>query len=144
MTVHLVKLCVGVEDPETLIALQADRLARKRAAKQPTELVHVTRMTPKRADELLDGGSLYWVMKGQVRCRQRVLELRPLVDDEGKSHCGLVLDPDIVLTERLPKRPFQGWRYLDKDAAPRDASTVEGVEDMPAEMRAELMELGLL
>ncbi|MBO6542521.1 MAG: DUF1489 domain-containing protein [Alphaproteobacteria bacterium] len=144
MTVHLIKLCVGVEDPETLIALQADRLVRKRAAKQPAELVHVTRMTPKRADELLDGGSLYWVMKGQVRCRQRVLEIRPLVDDEGRSHCGLVLDPEIVLTERLAKRPFQGWRYLDKEAAPRDASVVEGVDDMPAEMREELMELGLL
>ncbi|MEQ9520155.1 MAG: DUF1489 domain-containing protein [Parvibaculum sp.] len=138
MTVHLVKLCVGVEDPETLIAYQARRLAASQ------ELVHVTRMTPKQADELLDGGSLYWVMKGQVRCRQRILELRALVDDEGKRHCGLLLDPQVVLTERLAKRPFQGWRYLDKAAAPRDASSVEGVDDMPTEMREELLALGLL
>lgn len=144
MTVNLIKLCVGVEDPETLKAFQDDRLARQKKAKRTQELMHVTRMTPKRADALLDGGSLYWVMKGVVRCRQQILELRPLVDDEGKSHCGIVLDPEIVLTERLAKRPFQGWRYLEVENAPKDAKAIEGAEDMPEEMREELRELGLL
>lgn len=144
MTVHLIKLCVGVEDPETLRAYHVKRLAQKRKAKQAQELMHVTRMTPKRASELLDDGSIYWVMKGIVRCRQVILELRPLVDDEGKSHCGLVLDPEIVLTERLAKRPFQGWRYLEKQNAPRDARAVDGENGMPLEMREELRELGLL
>lgn len=144
MTVNIVKLCVGVEDPETLQAYNSMRLVKKRKAKQPLELVHVTRMTPKRADELLDNGSLYWVMKGVVRCRQRILELRPLVDEEGKSHCGLVLDPEIILTERLAKRPFQGWRYLEVENAPKDARTADGEEDMPPEMREELRALGLL
>lgn len=144
MTVNLIKLCVGVEDPETLKAFQDDRLARQKKAKRTQELMHVTRMTPKRAEALLDGGSLYWVMKGVVRCRQQILELRPLVDDEGKSHCGIVLDPEIVLTERLSKRPFQGWRYLEVENAPKDAKAVEGADDMPEEMREELRELGLL
>ncbi|MEQ9145148.1 MAG: DUF1489 domain-containing protein [Parvibaculaceae bacterium] len=144
MTVHLIKLCVGVEDPETLAEYHRMRLSQKKKAGQPQELMHVTRMTPKRADELLDGGSLYWVMKGVVRCRQRIVELRPLVDEEGKSHCGLVLDPEIVLTERLAKRPFQGWRYLETENAPKDARQVEGEDEMPAEMREELRELGLL
>lgn len=144
MTVHLIKLCVGVEDPETLRDYQAMRLAQKRKASQPAEVMHVTRMMPKRADELTDGGSIYWVMKGVVRCRQRVLEIKPLVDDEGKKHCGLVLDPELIMTERLAKRPFQGWRYLEPATAPKDARAVEGEDDMPAEMREELRELGLL
>ena len=144
MTVHLIKLCVGVEDPETLREYHLMRLTQKKKGKQPQELMHVTRMTPKRASELLDDGSIYWVMKGVVRCRQAILELRPLVDDEGKSHCGLVLDPEIVLTERLAKRPFQGWRYLERPNAPKDARMVDGEDDMPLEMREELRELGLL
>ncbi len=144
MTVHLIKLCVGVEDPETLRDYQALRLAQKTKAGKPAEVMHVTRMTPKRADELTDGGSIYWVMKGVVRCRQKVLELRALVDDEGKKHCGLVLDPELIMTERLAKRPFQGWRYLEPEAAPKDARAVEGEDEMPAEMREELRELGLL
>ncbi len=144
MTVNIIKLCVGVEDPETLQGYNEMRLAQKKKAKEPLELMHVTRMTPKRVDEVLDNGSLYWVMKGVVRCRQRILELRPLVDDEGKSHCGFVLDPELVLTERLAKRPFQGWRYLEPSNAPRDARACEGEDDMPIEMREELRELGLL
>eukprot|EP00435_Cladocopium_sp_Y103_P072709 s1_g41.t1 len=120
------------------------RVAQKRKAGKPAEVMHITRMTPKRADELTDGGSIYWVMKGVVRCRQKVLELRPLVDEEGKKHCGLVLDPELVMTERLAKRPFQGWRYLETEAAPKDARTVDGEDEMPAEMREELRELGLL
>ncbi len=144
MSVHLIKLCVGVEDPETLRDYHVRRLAKQKKAGQKQELMHVTRMTPRRAGELLDEGSIYWVMKGVVRCRQKILELRPLVDDEGKTHCGLVLDPEIVLTERLAKRPFQGWRYLEKPNAPKDARSVEGENDMPLEMREELRELGLL
>jgi len=144
VTVHLIKLCVGVEDPETLRDYQVMRLASKKKAGQSVEVMHVTRMTPKRADELTDGGSIYWVMKGVVRCRQKVLELKPLVDDEGKKRCGLVLDPELIMTERLAKRPFQGWRYLEPESAPKDARAVDGEDDMPTEMREELRELGLL
>lgn len=144
MTVNIIKLCVGVEDPETLQDYHKVRLAQQKKAKKPLELIHVTRMTPKRVDELLDNGSLYWVMKGIVRCRQRIIELRPLVDDEGKKHCGLVLDQDVVLTERLAKRPFQGWRYLETENAPKDARAADGEDEMPLELREELRELGLL
>src|SRR6202046_602569 len=109
---HLIKLCVGVESLEDLAAWQKKRLAEKKKKGQKPELMHVTRQTPKRAEELLDGGSLYWVIKGQIAARQRLLELRSLTR-EGVPHCGLVYDPKLVPTLRRAHRPFQGWRYLN-------------------------------
>ncbi|MEP2828289.1 DUF1489 domain-containing protein [Parvibaculum sp.] len=144
MTVHLVKLCVGAEDISDLAAWQAARLAEKKKLKQPQVLAHVTRMTPKRADELLAGGSLYWVMKGVIRCRQKLIGIEPFTDNEGVGRCRLVLDEEIVATRRQERRPFQGWRYLDPKDAPSDVKKGEAEDDMPEEMRRELEELGLL
>ena len=144
MTLHLVKLCVGADDVDDLRNWQAARLAEKKKRGEEQLLAHVTRMVPKRADELLDGGSLYWVMKGVIRCRQRLLDIEPFVDGEGTRRCRLVLDPEIVLTQRREKRPFQGWRYLEAADAPKDALTGGDVDEMPEEMRRELEELGLL
>ncbi|HMM15366.1 MAG TPA: DUF1489 domain-containing protein [Parvibaculum sp.] len=146
MTLHLIKLCVGADDVEDLRSWQQERLAEKRRRKEPQVLAHVTRMVPTRADELLDGGSLYWVMKGFIRCRQRLLGIEPFVDGEGVKRCGLVLDPEIVLTRRRERRPFQGWRYLPAADAPADVKSSEGDEtdEMPEAMRRELEELGLL
>ena len=144
MTLHLIKLCVGAEDVEDLRSWQAERLAEKRKLKQKPILAHVTRMVPKRAEEILDGGSLYWVMKGYIRCRQRLLDIEPFVDGEGIKRCRLVLDPEIVLTRRRERRPFQGWRYFDAKDAPADVKGVDEIDDMPEEMRAELEALGLL
>ncbi|PKQ09734.1 MAG: DUF1489 domain-containing protein [Alphaproteobacteria bacterium HGW-Alphaproteobacteria-12] len=144
MTVHLIKLCVGAEDISDLAGWQAARLAEKKKLKQPQILAHVTRMTPRRADELLTGGSLYWVMKGVIRCRQKLLGVEPYTDGEGIGRCRLVLDHEIVPTRRQARRPFQGWRYLDTKDAPPDARTGNADEDMPDEMRRELEELGLL
>ena len=144
MTLHLIKLCVGADDVEDLRSWQAERLAEKRKRKEKPMLAHVTRMVPTRAAEILDGGSLYWVMKGIIRCRQRSVDIEPFVDGEGIKRCRLVLDPEIVLVRRRERRPFQGWRYLDPKDAPEDVKGVDEVDDMPEEMRRELEELGLL
>lgn len=144
MTVHLIKLCVGVSEPEELEAWQARRVAEKKAAGIPPEVLHITRMVPKRAEELLDGGSLFWVMKGEIRARQTLLDVREFRDDEGVRRCALVLDPEVVRTQRRGRRPFQGWRYLKTDDAPSDVRLGADEAEMPEEMRAELEKLGLL
>ena len=144
MTVHLVKLCVGADDISDLAEWQAERLAEKKKLKQPQVLAHVTRMAPKRAEELLSGGSLYWVMKGVIRCRQKLIGIESFTDNEGIGRCRLVLDNEIVPTRRQERRPFQGWRYLETKDAPLDVKKGEAGDDMPEEMRRELEELGLL
>jgi hypothetical protein len=143
MTVHLIKLCVGVETLEELAQWQAQRLAElKKKAARP-ELMHVTRHMPKRADELLDGGSLYWVIKGQIAARQSLIEIRA-VQKDGGPRCGLVYDAKLVPTLRRAHRPFQGWRYLSQADAPKDARELKGGKGLPETLRAELAELGLL
>jgi hypothetical protein len=143
MTVHLIKLCVGVGALSELAAWQAQRLEALRSDRQRPELVHITRHMPRRAREVLDGGSLYWVIGGWIAARQKLLELRPVVKD-GKPHCGLVYAPELIAVEPRPRRPFQGWRYFDpKDAPPDLAKGTEG-EGMPEELRRELISLGLL
>ena len=137
MTLHLIKLCVGCDSLSELQAWQKQRLARSE------RLEHRTRMTPKRAEELLAGGSLYWVIKGRIASRQRLLALEPAVDHEGVSCCALVLDPKLVAVEPRAHRPFQGWRYLPGKDAPRDLRRGR-TSEMPAELRETLAELGLL
>lgn len=142
---HLIKLCVGAGDVDDLRDWQSARLAEMKQQKEVPELFHTTRMVPARMNELLDGGSLYWVMKGIVRCRQKLLDIRPFVDVDGIRRCHLVLDPEIILTRRRERRPFQGWRYLDPKDAPSDAIPGAADDDeMPPELRAELEALGLL
>jgi hypothetical protein len=143
MTLHLIKLCVGCDSVEDLVEWIDDRLKEKRRARQKPEHAHITRMVPKRIAELIDGGSLYWVIKGTVQCRQRLLDIRPFVDNEGIGRCRLVLDPKVTRTEWQPRRPFQGWRYLEAKDAPRDLKAGRGGDDLPPALRAELAELGL-
>ncbi|MFN4058109.1 MAG: DUF1489 family protein [Roseinatronobacter sp.] len=137
---HLVKLCVGAERVEDLVAWQASR-----EAKGPDGLPwHVTRMWPKRADEVLSGGSLYWVFKGLVLARQRILRLDEVMGGDGIARCAIVLDPAIVRTIAAPKRPFQGWRYLQAADAPPDLPKARGGDDrLPPKLEAALAELGL-
>ena len=137
MTLNLLKLCVGVAEVDELIDWQRRRLKAER------RLYHTTRMIPRRREELLDGGSLYWVIKGQVQCRQRLTDIVPFTDDEGIGRCRLMLDREIVLTRSQPRRAFQGWRYLVPADAPADLVAGD-VAGLPPEMRAELAELGLL
>ncbi len=145
MSLNLLKLCVGcdsVEDLEEWIAMKLDQRSR---AGEPVEHWHTTRMVPTRGAEITDGGSLYWVIKGSVQCRQRLLEVRPFVDDEGISRCRLMLDPAVVRTEWQPRRAFQGWRYLKQNEAPLDLGKGrKGIAEMPPKLRQELAELGLL
>lgn len=140
---NLIKLCVGVDMLEDLARWQSQRLAELKKKKKPLELMHVTRQTPKRADELLDGGSLYWVVKGQIAARQRLIALRPLVRN-GVPHCGIVYDPKLIATARRAHRPFQGWRYLPAADAPADARDIKGGKGLPEALKAELADLGLL
>ena len=142
---HLIKLCVGcdsVKDLEDWIA-QKLKARNKGAGKNGTRKNgarkngtrkngatknaaskrmrnHTTRMVLKRADDLIDGGSLYWVIRGQIMCRERILAVTPFVDKDGVGRCYIALDCNPVLVEPRPYRAFQGWRYLDPKDAPRD------------------------
>ncbi|MCA8878881.1 MAG: DUF1489 domain-containing protein [Rhodobacteraceae bacterium] len=138
---NLVKLCVGAEGVEDLAAWQAGR-----AAAEPGGLPrHVTRMWPKRAADLLDGGSLYWVFRGVILARQRVVALEPVDGEDGIRRCAIVLDPAIVRTRPVPRRPFQGWRYLAREECPLDLPDEREADDfLPPELDRALAELGVL
>ena len=145
MGLNLVKLCVGVDTVENLESWIRFRLQEKERAGEEVIQFHTTRMIPKRADELIDGGSLYWVIKGNIQVRQRINEIRPFTDPSGISRCRIVLEPTLVLTEWQPRRAFQGWRYMTREDAPQDLkSTDEGLTALPPKLRRELAELGLL
>jgi hypothetical protein len=140
MTLHLLKLCVGVE---TIAELRA--FTRMRRAHAHDVHAHVTRMIPKRAEELLDGGSLYWVIKGQTCARQKLVGIEPFVDSAGVKRCALQLDDEVVAVRPQPHRAFQGWRYLEpKDAPPDLDAAGAGLAEMPEALRRELSGLGLL
>jgi len=143
---HLIKLCVGVDTLEQLASWQAMRLDRQKRARLTPELIHRTRQMPRQRDAVLDGGSLYWVIKGAVRARQRILDLREETDGEGRTVCAIVFEPDLIATRAQSRRPFQGWRYLKSDDAPADLGPADSGElaDMPDQMRAELEELALI
>lgn len=145
MPLHLLKLCVGAESINDLEKWIAERQAQRRARGEPAEQLHTTRMVPKRIEEIVAGGSLYWVIKGSVQCRQLITEIRPFVDGDGIGRCRLMLDPEVVRTEWQPRRAFQGWRYLKPEDAPADLGRRgAGLAAMPPRLRQELAELGLL
>lgn len=144
MTLHLLKLCVGADSPESLQAWIDFRVEQAREAGLPVQTTHTTRMVPTRRDELLDGGSLYWVIKGKIQARQHLVDIRPFTDDAGIKRCNLVLEPRLILTQYQPKRPFQGWRYLKAADAPSDLRLSGDPPAMSDAMRRDLTELCLL
>ena len=145
MTVHIIKLCVGCDSVDDLAQWQKRRLRRLRKTNRKARLRHVTRMMPKRTRDVLDGGSLYWVIKGYVRVRQRIIGLRQVLDQEGRAVCAIELSPRLVKTQLAPWRPFQGWRYLEPKDAPADiAGAKQSHGELPPKLAAELRELGLL
>lgn len=145
MTVHLIKLCVGIESIAHLSERQTFRLAEAAAAGEPGVLRHLTRSTPRRSAEVLDGGSIYWVIKGAVRARQRIIDIDTAVNHKGLPRCALIFDPELVPLRARPHRAFQGWRYLEAADAPEDAiGGHDPADDMPVEMAEELRALGLL
>lgn len=143
-SLHLVKLSVGTESVDGLAEWQASRTAERKAAGLDPRPRHVTRMTPKRAKELLAGGSIYWVIKRNIVARQRIVALDPVTGEDGISRCAIILAPELIRTEHRPKRPFQGWRYLTASDAPKDLSEEsEILEEMPGAMREALATFGI-
>jgi len=140
-TVHLIKLSVGTESVEQLVEWQIQR-----AQQSPDNLpYHQTRMWPKRVDEILNGGSIYWVIKGAISARQRILRLDEKFGEDGVRRCAIVLDPEIVPTVSALKRPFQGWRYLTPEGAPADLPKGRDQEEaLPLELSRALADIGVL
>ena len=147
MSVNLIKLGVGIEDVEHLQNLQRSRLDAQIASgiKKPS-LQHVTRNTPKRAQEFLNSqGSLYWVIKRKVRVRQRIVEFRRVEREDGKTACAFILHAELILVRPRSFRPFQGWRYLPTSDSPPDLPIgFDATDTIPEHMADELKELGLL
>ena len=144
--IHLVKLCVGCDTIEELAEWQGRRLETMRAAKTKPELFHRTFQTPKRRAELLAGGSIYWVIKGMVQARQKVVDLRDGTRDDGTPCCLIMLGKVLVPVRPVPRRAFQGWRYLDAADAPPDlaGAAAGALAELPLAMRKQLADLGLL
>jgi len=139
--INLIKLSVGTETHEGLAAWQSTK-----RAQAPDGLPrHVTRMWPKREAEILSGGSIYWVIKGVLTCRQRILRLDEHIGQDGIRRCAIVSDPELVRVQGALKRPFQGWRYLKPQDAPPDLPRGrESEEPLPVELNRALAEIGLL
>jgi hypothetical protein len=138
---HLTKLAVGVRDVPHLRALQAERATRR------PPLRHLTRMQPKRRDEILDGGSMFWVVTGALCVRQRIIDLREDRREDGSACCAIVLDPELVPVLARTVKPFQGWRYLAPSSAPPDLTTMQpvaGMDRLPPKLMHELRELCLI
>ncbi|WP_062010961.1 DUF1489 family protein [Aureimonas sp. AU4] len=145
MPLHMIKLCVGADTVEDLEAWAAHRRAERREKGERDEQFHVTRVMPKRAEEILAGGSLFWVIRGQVQVRQPVLRFEPVRTEDGVERCRIILAPEFRRTSWLARRPFQGWRYLRPEDAPTDLGDDDSdVLSMPPALRRELAELGLI
>lgn len=145
MPLNLIKLAVGCESYKDLQARVRERMRLAKERGEPKRHIHVTRMTPKRDVELLDGGSLYWVIKGQIVARERLIGIEPFRDSAGVNRCRIVMEPKVIMTAPRPMRAFQGWRYLTSGDAPPDlGKAAASIAAMPEPMRRELRELGLL
>ncbi|MBC7769075.1 MAG: DUF1489 domain-containing protein [Phycisphaerales bacterium] len=141
MTIHIVKLCVGADSVEDLAEWQIGQIKRAKKEKRDLRPHCGTRMWPKRAADVLAGGSLYWVIKGVVSVRQRIVAIDRVTDDHGQR-CGLYLDTHLARTVPQPRRAFQGWRYLEPKDAPADLGETQGGADLPEHLRRQLVELG--
>jgi len=141
MTVHLQKLSVGSESVQTLADWQNHVVQRRQQQGLSAHHIHVTRMFPKRREEILDGGSIYWVIKGNILCRNRIVGLEETTKN-GHRACGILMDPELILVAPKPRRAFQGWRYLQDGDQPADLTGVEADADLPAAFVAKLIDLG--
>ncbi|MEO8243874.1 MAG: DUF1489 domain-containing protein [bacterium] len=140
MSLNILKLCVGAESVEDLLDWQRSHPSRFAGG----EREHVTRMWPKREAEVVAGGSLFWVIKGAILCRQRILRMERVEGADGILRCGLILDPAVIRTEAAARRPFQGWRYLDPKDSPPDLGQARAFDDiLPPALALALAEIGL-
>ena len=145
MKVHLVKLAVGIRDLNHLKSVQIKKINNSGLDGNPQKLCHITKNTPRRAKELLNGGSIYWVIKRVIQARQFIIGIEPVLKNNGQSACAVILDP--ILYQTIPRtfRPFQGWRYLAPSAAPDDIPDDQQIsKDFPHSLAKELQNLGLI
>jgi hypothetical protein len=134
--IHIVKLCVGIESYEDL----EQRLTMRGGQTSG----HVTRMRPKQEEALLNGGSLYWVIKGVIQARQEIKALEEVIGEDGIKRCRIVLAKPLIRTQNAARRAFQGWRYLKPEDAPADMPKGrKNEEELPPELAQSLADLGL-
>ena len=145
MPLHLIKLAVGCESVKELKSWVAERMQTAKKKRLPLHHIHITRMTPKRDAEVLAGGSLYWVIRGEIAAREKIIAIEPFRDKDGIGRCRLVMQPKVIAVLPRPMRPFQGWRYFAQSDVPQDLKSAgTGVAAMPEPLRRELRDLGLL
>lgn len=145
MPLNLIKLAVGCESVKDLKNRVAERAKIAKQKGLPPRHIHITRMTPKRDEELLAGGSLYWVIKGEVAAREKIIAIEPFRDSDGIGRCRIVMQPKVIAVAPRPMRPFQGWRYYAENDVPPDlGKAAASIAAMPEPLRRELRELGLL
>ena len=146
MPLHLIKLAVGCDSVKELKERVAERMSAAKKKGLLQHHVHITRMVPKRIEEILAGGSLYWVIRGEIAAREKLIAIEPFRDRDGIGRCRLVMQPKVIAVSPRPMRPFQGWRYFTEDAAPPDLgkASAGSVAAMPEPLRRELRDLGLL
>ena len=140
----MIKVCVGASTVYDLYSWQKERQFSKRKYGIPTTR-HVTRMFPKKKNEILNEGSLYWVFKGYILARQQILDLEGLVGLDGIMRCAIILDTKIINTQPTSRKPFQGWRYLKTEDAPNDTKLFSAEEpEIPANLEKNLLDIGVL
>ena len=146
MPLHLIKLAVGCSSVKELRGWIAERMKTAKKKGLPQHHIHVTRMTPKRIDDILKGGSLYWVIRGEIAAREKIIAIEPFRDKDGIGRCRLIMRPKVIAVAPRPMRPFQGWRYFTEEAAPPDLGKAAAgtIAAMPEPMRRQLRDLGLL
>lgn len=147
MALHILKLCVGASSIEDLARWQTSMAAFRKAHGLKPRIEHTTFQSPKRQEEILDGGSLYWVIKGVIQVRQRFAGFDTGQKDDGSACCLFLLHPDLIPVRPVKRRPFQGWRYLSPDDAPPDLGSAAAAAELAAmtpQMRKDLADLGLL
>jgi len=136
------KLSVGTESIATLQEWQNSYVRRREKRGLSPYHEHVTRMFPKQVEALLAGGSIYWVIKGLIQCRNELVALEETQTRDGRRACSILMTPKLIPVVPTPKRPFQGWRYLKAEDAPKDLGEIGGANDLPPELRAKLANLG--
>ncbi len=136
------KLSVGTESISTLQDWQTNYASRREQRGLSPYHEHVTRMFPKQVEALLEGGSIYWVIKGLIQCRNELVALEETKTRDGRRACSILMTPKLIPVVPTPKRPFQGWRYLKAGDAPADLDEIGGANDLPPELRAKLANLG--
>ena len=142
MVMHLQKLSVGSTGIDSLQDWQNTMVARRKARGLLPCHQHVTRMFPKQKEALLDGGSIYWVIKGVIQCRNKIIGLEETRNDRGLKACAILMDPELIAVQPQPRRAFQGWRYMKPEDAPPDLTTIEGAENLPPKLRNKLVDIG--